>query len=136
MRRHAKSLQKKARGHKVYLGRHKGTFIVVSGSSGEPYTVWALANGGFRCPSCEWGKWHPRDECSHILSVRQWLETSGHRSLSFWASETDAQRQHRPTEQVSSGLWATSRKRTLPKCDTGLPLPVEYSRGRSKLFKN
>lgn len=135
MKRNAKSLQEKAKTHKVYLGKHRATYVVESGTSGESYTVWEMSDGSFRC-SCEWARWNPRDECGHTLSVREWLENSGNRSLSFWDSVEAAKRQHRPTEQVSSGLWQTSRKRTMPARETGYPMPAQYMRGRSKLFKS
>lgn len=134
MNRQAKELQTKSRNHQVSLGAHRGTFLVTSASSGKRYTVWEMSDGGFRC-SCEWAYWNPRDECSHTLSVREWLEASGNRSLSFWSTEQDAERQHRPTEWVSSGLWQTSRKTRMPRRETGYPMPVQYTRGRSKLFK-
>ena len=107
MQRHAKSLQEKAAKCTVRpVGR--GEFEVTS-PSGETYLVTELVVG-FQCV-CEWARWHRTDfrPCAHCLAVEQYLERAGVRSLSFWTSEADAKRQHRPTRSVGVGLSATSR---------------------------
>lgn len=110
MNRNAKGLQKKAKKHQVSPKGH-GRFAVTSASSGNTYTVVALQNGGFAC-CCDWAQYHDtsRRPCSHTLAVIEWLEQAGNRSTSVWASEDDAHRQHRHTEQVGYGLWMTTRK--------------------------
>lgn len=110
MNRNAKSLQTKAKKHQVQpAGR--GHFYVTSASSGSRYLVTDLADGGLSC-TCKWSEYHDTrfNPCSHVLAVEEWLETSGNRSLSFWSSEEEAQRQHRPTRRLGQGVWSTSRK--------------------------
>jgi len=109
MDRQAKTLQNKAKKNKVQP-QGKGEFSVTSATSGKTYTVTNLANGGFQC-TCKWSQYHRTDlkPCSHCLAVEEWLEQAGNRSLSFWTSEEEAQRQHRPVMRVGQGLWATSR---------------------------
>lgn len=109
MKRNAKSLQSKSRRHEVTPTTERGLFRVTSATSGNTYSVRALSDNSFRC-ACDWAKYHPSRPCSHTLAVLSYLEVAGRRALSFWASEEDAERQHKPTERVSVGLWATSRR--------------------------
>lgn len=109
MKRHAKSLQEKSKLHTVTPSNERGLFNVTSGTSGEPYSVRALTDGTYRC-NCDWGKRRGPRPCSHTMAVMAWLEKAGRRALSFWASEADAERQHKPVERVGLGLWATSRR--------------------------
>jgi len=109
MNRNAKGLQTKAKKNRVQpIGGSE--FLVTSATSGSQYLVTDLAGGGLQC-TCEWSKYHRTDlkPCSHCLAVEEWLEQAGSRSLSFWASEDNAKRQHRPARLVGLGLWATSR---------------------------
>jgi len=109
MQRQAKSLQQKAKQHDV---RPAGPsqFWVISATSGKRYLVSRLQNGGYAC-TCKWSKFHRTDfePCSHVLAVQELLEQCKGRKLSFWADTEGAERQHRPTERVGRGLWATSR---------------------------
>ena len=108
MKRQAKQLQSKAK--KSQVGQNAdGTFTVTSATSGKSYLV-AQFDSGFRC-CCDWAKYHDTrfKPCSHVLAVEAYLEEAGTRSLSFWASEEDAKRQHRPVRRVGQGVWATSR---------------------------
>jgi hypothetical protein len=109
--RNAKALQKKAKKNQVRIGANRAEFIVTSATSGNEYTVKALANGGFAC-CCDWAKWHDTSArpCSHVLAVIEWLEQAGNRSTSIWATPEDAKRQHRHIERVGLGLWVTSRR--------------------------
>lgn len=124
MKRHAKNLQEKERTHTVRQllsrfipGGGHGTFMVVSGTSGAQYVVHEHLDG-FRCyPYHPDGKcfnqYNPGRACTHILAVLDWRERNGvetGRLLSFWETEEDALRQHRPRTELESGLWATSRK--------------------------
>jgi len=109
MKRQAKSLQSKAKKHDVRpAGR--GQFWAISATSGKRYLVSQLENGGFAC-TCDWSRFHRTDfePCSHVLAVQDFLESLDGRSLSFWADDEGASRQHRPTERVGRGLWSTSR---------------------------
>ena len=113
MNRNAKSLQVKSRSHEV-IPQGDSTFCVISGSSGDSYTVFLRADGDHRCVA------HNRDKlcfnehtkgqhaCSHILAAADFVEV-GH-SLSFWSNEDDARRQHRPMCEISPGLIATIRR--------------------------
>jgi len=109
MKRQAKSLQKKAKIHTIDAVGN-GKFWVTSASSGKRYLVSELEYGGFAC-TCDWSKYHRTDfePCSHVLSVEEYLEKAGNRSLSFWADKAEASRQHRPVRWVGRGLLATSR---------------------------
>lgn len=108
MNRKAKSLQGKAKKH-VVTPAGNGHFAVESASSGNAYTVRDLGGNYFRC-NCEWAAYHPMQDCSHTLAVRDWLAHAANKSLSFWSNADDASRQHRPTENIGFGLWATERK--------------------------
>lgn len=108
MKRHAKTLQRKAKANQVRPSPD-GTFTVTSATSGNEYTVFALANGEYRC-TCKWAEYHPQRPCTHMLAVQEWLAQAGRASLSFWGSEADAERQRRPVERVGPGLLATRRR--------------------------
>ncbi len=109
MDRHAKELQQKSRKHQIKASANKGTFLIESSTSGTTYAVRAMTNGSFRC-TCKWSEYNPTKSCSHTMAVRQWLAVAGRKALSFWASTDDAARQHRSTERISNGLWATTRR--------------------------
>jgi len=111
MKRHAKTLQAKAKKNLVTPGSGRGEFLVTSSTSGKRYTVKAHADNTFTC-CCRWSQYHDtrRDPCSHVLAVMEWLEQSGARALSFWDNTEDLGRQHRRAEQIGRGLWASSRK--------------------------
>ena len=109
MNRNAKSLQSKSKRHEVIL-KEKNIYRVTSASSGKTYTVFKR-DVGYTC-TCNWSEYHDTriDPCSHVLAVEQWEEQGLlDRSLSFWASEEQAKKQHRPTSPVGVDLWATSR---------------------------
>jgi hypothetical protein len=107
MKRHAKKLQNKSRKHEVILDGHM--FRVESGKSGKTYFVRPLPGDRFQC-SCEWAKNYPHKDCSHTLAVREWLANAANNTLSFWATEEDAKRQHRHIERLGYGLLATERR--------------------------
>ena len=110
MKRNAKSLQQKAKTHDVKPVTGKGQWVVISGTSGNEHTVFALEYGGYAC-TCKFGKNQRFGSrpCSHILTVMDCLEACKGRTLSYWADEEGAERQHRPTERVGLELWSTSR---------------------------
>jgi hypothetical protein len=109
MKRQAKQLQAKTKRNQV---RHAGSgeFMITSATSGKEYRVREVL-GGFVC-CCRWAQYHDTriDPCTHVLAVEEWLAQAGNRSLSFWSERDDAKRQHRPTELLGRGLWATGRK--------------------------
>ena len=108
MNRNAKSLQSKSKKNEV-TRMETGRFLVTSSTSGNKYIVRDLGGDGWRC-SCDWAKYHPERDCSHTLAVREWLANATGARLSFWATTDDAARQHRHTEGLGFGLWATERR--------------------------
>jgi len=107
MNRNGKGLTKKSRTHEVTLGSNRAEFIVKSGSSGKEYTVTELADGRFGC-TCDWHKYHAYGECSHTISVREYLSQAGSRRL-YARTEEEATRSHQRIEGRNEGLWFTSR---------------------------
>lgn len=108
-----KRVQKKARGHTVErLGAWK--FRVTSGTSGQTYYVYYRDADKKSSCSCEWGahKWlDVRSCCSHAQEVFRYVELEkGRSSVSAWANEDEADRQHRPAWDGGDGTWLTSRK--------------------------
>lgn len=109
MNRQAKNLQAKAKKNQV-AHISQGRYTVTSATSGKEYPV-QEKRGGHSC-SCRWAKYHDTriNPCTHVLAVEEWLAQASGRSLSFWANDEDAKRQHRPTELVGVGLLATARR--------------------------
>ena len=109
MKRHAKTLQAKAKENEVtYLGR--GKWNVKSATSDNDYMVTALREG-YTC-TCQW-KSYPNNRfrpCSHTMSVMAWQEQQDGRRASFWANEEDARRQHHTKTRIGLGLRMTTRK--------------------------
>jgi hypothetical protein len=101
MRRHSKRMQAKSRKTQVTPTETPGTYEVLS-TSGNTYTT--SLN---RC-TCKWSKYHPSMVCSHRMAVLDYLEAQAGRRVSFWNTEEDATRQHRPVLPVAD-VWATSR---------------------------
>ena len=65
--------------------------------------------------SCEWAL-HHGVACSHVLAALAWLAERKGRTLSFWLSPQDAERQNRRTlflaadaHKGEDGVWITSR---------------------------
>ena len=107
MNRNGKGLTEKSRTHEVTLGSNRAEFIVKSGSSGKEYTVTELDNGAFGC-TCDWHAFHYQGECSHTISVREWLAAAGGRRL-YARTEEEATKSHQRQEGRNEGLWFTSR---------------------------
>lgn len=135
MERYGKSLTRKSRTHQVFTTELPGAFDVVSGSSGETYTVRELSDGRFWC-ACDWHYWHPAGECSHVIAVRQWLAQAGNRAIHAYSSLEDARQAHRKVEDRNDGLVIASRKVKTAAMAREDAIPAQYTRGRSKLFKS
>ena len=103
MKRHSKKMQAKARKCTVQEVRGcEGVYRVYS-PSGNTYIATAE-----HC-SCDWARYHPDLICSHRMAVLNHIEEQKKgRRLSFWSTEDDAQRQHRPMK-AALDVWATSR---------------------------
>ena len=153
MERHGKPLTRKSRTHQVFVSEIAGAFDVVSGSSEKTYTVRELSDGRFWC-GCKWHEYHTFGECSHVLAVRQWLAQAGNRAVYAYSSMEEAKNAHRKIEDRNDGVTIASRKaapkvqvtairstlvdelfgdETQQEKDTAIP--VQATRGRSKLFK-
>lgn len=107
-----KTIQAKSRSHQV-IDHGASQFTVVSGYSGQAYTV-TLQAGGATC-TCNWGQYRKasdgcRSGCSHVVAVYDHCERQAGRRASAWASEEAARRQHRPTWSIGDGVHLTSRK--------------------------
>jgi hypothetical protein len=102
--RHAKSLQSKMKAHTVE--EVPAGFFVRSASSGNGY----LVNHAGEC-CCRWSHYHDTttEPCSHVLAVVAFKKAQASKSVSVWATEDDAERQHRRTAKVGEGLWMTER---------------------------
>lgn len=108
-----KTVQNKSRSHTV-IDHGTETFTVVSGHSGEAYSVIIRHDGGAIC-SCPWGQYRRADQgkrsgCSHVLAVYDHLASEQGRRVSAWTNEEQAKRQHRPAFQIGDGVILTSRK--------------------------
>lgn len=109
--KNVKKLQEKSQTHKV-MRWYGNLFEVVSGTSGNIYTVVAGEQGG-TC-SCNWGAFRPgsdlRSGCSHMQAVMRHLQADNGNRTSAWVSEADAKRQHRPMVNIGDGVILTLRK--------------------------
>lgn len=107
MTRHAMALRGKAKGHTVTA--LPGRFEVVSGTSGKTYSVVPVL-GAASC-SCKWAAKRRvvTVACSHVLAVYQFAAEVLGKSISVWANEQDARRQHRPIQDVTDGIFLTVR---------------------------
>ena len=104
------SRQSSARNHTVIANRHG--FRVVSGSSFKSYHVhigYEDGKIGSSC-SCDWCR-YGGECCSHIMAVLMHLASKQNRSIRFWTSLDEAQRQHRRLLSVGSDIYITTRKK-------------------------
>lgn len=108
--RNAKPLQKKSRSHQV-TQINVSTFSVTSGASGKIYQV--VLTGPDRTHAhcnCNWGRQQGNTVtlrvnfgvggrgCSHVMAMWEFIERRTiERSLAYWTTTEDAERQHRPT---------------------------------------
>ena len=112
--RNDKKIQSKSRAH-VVAPTSATTYTVTSGESGKTYTVTTLPNGGAGC-TCDWAKYRPavnagKCGCSHVVAVFDWVaKFEGAQSVSAWATEEEARKQHRATVALGDGLVLTVRK--------------------------
>ena len=104
-------IQKKSKSHQVTeIG--DGVFEVVSGSSGETYTVVERETGA-TC-TCPWGQYRtwsdPQSGCSHVVSVFRFKFEQENRKVSVWTSPEDAKRQKKAQVEIGDGVILTTRK--------------------------
>ena len=106
-----KAIQKKARSHEVVELLPFQEYRVISGHSGEIYTVlfWQLSDKTIAANcSCNWGKYHPRSACSHVLAAID--EMYPGYTPSAWQNFQEARRQHRKIKWIGDGVILTLRK--------------------------
>lgn len=113
-----KQLQRESR--QLSVQHHApGHIIVGSGSeAGKHHTVeYQFAEDGktvYASCSCPWGQ-HQGIGCSHMMAAMEFLANSKGRTLSFWPSVDDAERQNQRMFYLTTpttpeqGLWITSR---------------------------
>jgi uncharacterized Zn finger protein len=106
-----KTLQEKSRKHRVVEVVAGKEYYVVSGTSGERYSVTIYQQSQYTIAAsctCNWGKYHPRSACSHVQAVVSEM-FDGYRA-SAWGSMADAKRQHRSKRWIGDGVIMTLRK--------------------------
>lgn len=111
--KNAKFIQEKSRTHaitKIDDLRYK----VKSGASGQEYIVTLDTKSDGGSCTCDWAKYRPsidgRSGCSHVNAViNEWLRENRGRYASVWASQEDADRQHRPSFEIGDGVTLTTR---------------------------
>jgi len=109
--RNPKTLQEKSREHRVVEVVRNKEYFVVSGTSGNRYTVTIYQQSPYTIAAsctCNWGKYHPRSACSHVQAVVDEMYP-GYRA-SAWGSMEDAKRQHRSKRWLGNGVILTLRK--------------------------
>jgi hypothetical protein len=118
IKRHAKSLQQKAKGHTVLVDDPRyGRYKVISGGSGNEYTVNVFQSGGASC-NCDWAlkrqdalvEHQGATACSHTIAVFEFIAQGQGRHVSAWADPLEAERQHRPSIDLVDGVVLTTRK--------------------------
>ena len=121
VKRHAKSLQSKARTHTVILeDPNFGRYKVISGGSGKEYIVNVFLDRGASC-NCDWATKRQdalvenlgATACSHTIAVFEFIAQGEGRGVSVWASMEEAERQHRTKVDMVDGVVLT--KRVVPK---------------------
>jgi len=117
IKRHADSLLKKARTHTVILDDvNFGRYRVISGGSGSEYIVNVFKDTGASC-NCDWARKRQDSlaenkgatACSHTIAVFEFIANGEGKRVSAWASEEEAQRQHRPVVDMVDGVMLTKR---------------------------
>lgn len=121
IRRHADSLLKKARTHLVLLDDARyGRYKVISGGKvkegGNTYIVNVFQSGGASC-NCDWATKRQdalvqnqgATACSHTIAVFEFVAQGEGKRMSAWASEEEAERQHRPVVDMVDGVLLTKR---------------------------
>lgn len=104
--RHPKRMIQKAKQCKVRVVDDYNYLFVVKSPSGKEYDV---RLGAIAQCTCDWSNYHRYGVCSHVLAVEMFLHPS--RTISAWATEKDAKRQHRKTTNLGDGVWMTARKK-------------------------
>ena len=107
-----KKIQNKSRKHKVVELDPLRKYLVVSGESNKEYfvSIYARSKGTVAAScTCNWGKYHPRSACSHVLAAID--EMFPDYTPSAWTDYDDAERQHRKIRWIGDGVILTLRKK-------------------------
>jgi len=109
--RNAKPMQIKSRTHEV-TKINNNSYSVFSSRQGNTYSVNVFESGA-SC-TCDWAtKRHHENGavgCSHTIAVFDFIaKENGAKSVSAWASEEEAKRQHRQMNVIGDGLVLTKR---------------------------
>ena len=110
--RNPKSMQSKSKTHEI-TKIDENKYEVFSSRKGNTYLISLLSNGGASC-TCDWAtKRHHENGnvgCSHTIAVFDFIaKENGAKSVSAWASEEEANRQHRKVTDIGDGLIITTR---------------------------
>ena len=114
--RHPATLRSKSKTHDVTrTGVY--TWRVVSGETGNQYTVWKSGTDQdekMMC-DCSWAQYRPVTNggacgCSHVLAVIAQIQAAADRSTQVYADPDAAQRQHRHILDIGDNLLITTRK--------------------------
>ena len=110
--RHPATLRTKSKTHQVHR-EGAATWRVISGTTGNEYTVQALPTGGWGC-TCDWAKYRPVDDprtgCSHTLAVIAYEQATQARTVQAYADREQARRQHRHIIDPGDGILICTRK--------------------------
>ncbi len=107
MARNAKNIQTKST--QMEVSHVAGNHWTVKSTSGNTYSV--FYNGKHSTCNCKWGQYRPDAVCgcAHVVAVIAKVENA---QISAWATQEDADRQHRHEVDtlVADGLVLTARR--------------------------
>jgi hypothetical protein len=118
IKRHAKKLQTKAKGHTVLVDDIQyGRYKVISGGSGREYIVNVFKDGSGASCNCDWATKRTDSlvenkgatACSHTIAVFEFIAQGAGRKVSAFEDAEAARRQHRPITDMVDGVLLTSR---------------------------
>jgi hypothetical protein len=97
-----------------------GPSTIAVSSSRDPRTVYRVHfdfvddEKVYATCDCPWGHFQGVG-CSHVMAAMEYLANLKNRTLSFWSTQDEAERQNKKTffltkpDDESEGLWITSR---------------------------
>jgi len=123
--RNVKALHNKSKTHTVILDDPRyGRYRVISGGSKKEYIV-NVFDKGASC-NCDWATKRVETlvenqgatACSHTIAVFEFIAQGMGKRVSTWATEEEAEKQHRHTENLVDGVVITMRN-----------VPRQYTQG-------
>lgn len=124
VKRHLDSLRAKARTHVVTM-QNQNTYDVVSGGSGEKYTVSLNDKQEMFC-NCQYAIKRGTDletgevfsvACSHTIAVFEFIALGNRRLVTLHEDVERARKQHRPTVDTGDGVVLVSRRAHYKQAD-------------------